>query len=355
MARPRNTPIPVAVIVGPRAAGKTTLINRLLETPAFADTAVILNDFGATALRGAAVEAAGDGIMALGSGCVCCSVRGALTDALESLLRDLDNRRIAAIGRVVVEADAAADPGAVLAAIERHPYLALRFVADGVVAVLDATTAVTALAGRADTVRQIAMADVIAVHRGEDDAGLRGPLRALNPTAAVVDAATAPPSAFLGHGAFDPALGDLDAWLAAPAPAAPGNPPAPLAGEAGRINAFRLTRNRAMPFAALDRFVEYLAVLQAPNLIRVRALVATGDGGAAVVEGVGGYFRPPLIVDIATKPAVRFAVVAHDLDRSTFEGYLDAFLGEARVDRPDAAALVDNPLAVAGFTARAGR
>jgi hypothetical protein len=320
MARPRNTPIPVAVIVGPRAAGKTTLINRLLETPAFADTAVILNDFGATALRGAAVEAAGDGIMALGSGCVCCSVRGALTDALESLLRDLDNRRIAAIGRVVVEADAAADPGAVLAAIERHPYLALRFVADGVVAVLDATTAVTALAGRADTVRQIAMADVIAVHRGEDDAGLRGPLRALNPTAAVVDAATAPPSAFLGHGAFDPALGD-----------------------------------RATPFAALDRFVEYLAVLQAPNLIRVRALVATGDGGAAVVEGVGGYFRPPLIVDIATKPAVRFAVVAHDLDRSTFEGYLDAFLGEARVDRPDAAALVDNPLAVAGFTARAGR
>jgi hypothetical protein len=34
---------------------------------------------------------------------------------------------------------------------------------------------------------------------------------------------------------------------------------------------------------------------------------------------------------------VRFAVVARDLDRQAFESYLDAFLGEARIDRPDAA------------------
>jgi G3E family GTPase len=121
MARPRKAPIPITVVAGPRAAGKTTLINRLLEDRAFADTAVILNDFGRTELRGAMVETAEDRFIALGSGCVCCAVRGALTDGLENLLRDLDNGRVAAIRRVIVEADESADPAAVLAAVERIP------------------------------------------------------------------------------------------------------------------------------------------------------------------------------------------------------------------------------------------
>ena len=51
-------------------------------------------------LQNALVEKAEDGFIALGSGCVCCTVRGALTDGLEKLLRDLDNGRIAAIARV---------------------------------------------------------------------------------------------------------------------------------------------------------------------------------------------------------------------------------------------------------------
>jgi G3E family GTPase len=279
-------------------------------------------------------------------------VRGALTDGLENLLRGLDNGRIAAIGRVVIEADATADPAAILAAVERHPYLALRFVADGIVTVIEATAAGETLADRADTVRQVAMADVIAVFGGDSGAGLSATLRTLNPGAAIVDAPAAEAEAFVGHGAFDPAFGDLEAWLGA---TATGDGSATLVGEAGRIRAFGVVRAGTMPFGALDRFVEYLAVLQAPNLIRVRALVATGVNEAVVVEGMGGYFRPPLIVDSAAGPALRFAVVARDLDCPTFEGYLDAFLGEARIDRPDAAALTDNPLAVPGFSARSGK
>ena len=352
MARIRKAPIPITVVAGPRGAGKTTLVNRLLEAPAFAETAVILNDFGETPLRGALVETAEDGFIALGSGCVCCAVRGALTDGLENLLRGLDNGRIAAIGRVIIEADESADPAAILAAVERHPYLALRFVADGVVAVVDATTAEMALAGRADTVRQVAMADVVAASRGGAGAALQAQLRSLNPVAAIVDASTASPAAFVGHGAFELETGDVEAWLAAGTAA---DPTASRAGEAGRIHAFTVARQRPMPFAALERFVEYLAVLQAPNLIRVRGLVAIDDNESVVVEGAGSFFRPPLIVDRATEPGLRFAVVARDLDREGFEGYLDAFLGEARVDRPDAAALTDNPLVVPGFSARSGK
>lgn len=345
----RRKPIPITVVVGPKGAGKTTLINRLLADPVFANSAVILNDFGEVALKNAHVEKAEDGFIALGSGCVCCSVRGALTDGLERLLRDLDNGRIGAIGRVVIEADEAADPAAILAAVARHPYLSLRFVADGIVAVLDATTALSTLAVRADTVRQVAMADVVALSH---EARVKDELARLNPGVEIVEASIVPAEVLVGHGTFD-AAGSIDDWLGA----VPVDFPNGLAGEAARINMFLVTRTSVVPMAALDRFIDYLAVLQGPNLIRVRGAVATGEAEIVVVDGYGALFLPPLILDAPDSgpPLTRFSVVARDMDRKTFGAYLDAFLNEAQIDTPDRQALTENPLVIAGFSARSGR
>jgi G3E family GTPase len=327
MARARKKPIPVTLVTGPRGAGKTTLINRLLGTPEFANTAVILNDFGEVALAGSVVETAEDGYIALGSGCVCCSVRGALTDSLENLLRDLDNGRIAAIGRVVIEADEMADPAAIVAAILRHPYLSLRFVPDGIVAVVDAA-APAAL--RAETTRQVAMADVVAV-RGDASEIAR-----INPHVFAVGAIAA--AGIIGHRAFDLDTGDVDAWLAEPAGAF----------------AFTVERQREIPLAALDRFLDYLVTLQGGSLIRVRGAVASSPEDTVIVEGIGGVFYPPAVLD-RPSGVTRFTVIAIGLERAMFEGYLDAFLNEARVDLPDREALTANPLAIAGFSARSGR
>ncbi|HVY18812.1 MAG TPA: GTP-binding protein [Bauldia sp.] len=327
MARARKNPIPITVVAGPRGAGKTTLINRLLATRAFANTAVILNDFGEVALAGSIVETAEDGYIALGSGCVCCSVRGALTDSLEKLLRDLDNGRVAAIGRVVIEVDEMADPAGIFGAVLRHPYLSLRYAPDGIVAVIDGASS---FAARPNTVRQVAMADVVAV-RGDST-------EAAHINRRIADACEVTADDVTGFGPFDAEIGDIDAWLAVPSGAL----------------AFSVTRERQIPLPALERFLDHLGALQGPNLIRVRGAVATSPEDTVIVEGVGVYFYPPLIVERATG-VTRFAVVAQSFDRATFEGYLDAFLNEPRVDTPDRAALTANPLAIAGFSARSGR
>lgn len=39
-------PIPVHLLTGFLGSGKTTLLNALLKSPAFANTAVIVNEFG---------------------------------------------------------------------------------------------------------------------------------------------------------------------------------------------------------------------------------------------------------------------------------------------------------------------
>jgi G3E family GTPase len=353
MARIAKAPIPITIVAGPRGAGKTTLINRLLADPRFANTAVVLNDFGEIELSGGIVERTEAGFVALGAGCVCCAVRGALTDGLENLLRDLDNGRAEAIGRVVIEADSAADPGAIFAAVERHPYLVIRFVADGVVTVIDGTAAEATLRENADAVRQVAMADIVVLSRFAGASSALPVLAAINPHARIGDADTVEPAALAGYGAGEVIADErLESW--ADVPKADG-PVVPRDGEAARIRAYAVTRDRFMSFSRLDRFIEYLSVLQGSNLMRVRGLVATGADETIVIDGIGGFFRPPTMVDRAMDPPIRFMVVARDIDRAMFEGYLDAFLGEARVDAPDATALTDNPLSLGGFAARSGK
>ncbi len=344
-ARARKPPIPLTVVAGPLGAGKTTLINRALADPAFAGTAVILNEFGEVGLAGALAERAGDGIVALSGGCVCCAVRGELIDALENLLRDLDNGRIAALRRVVIEANAEADPSAILAGIGMHPYLPLRFLPDGIVTVV-AADAVAALDPQA--ARQLAMADVIAVSKTVGDfAGIVGQLARLNPLGRIVDAGTAEPTVFAGHGPFDPATGNMAQWLG----------PAGVTGGAHALAVFTVARERSMPLGALDRFLDYLTALQGPNLIRLRGVVAVAEGESAVVEGIGAFFLPPRLVPApAAVAATRFTVTAGGgFDRHGFEAYLDTFLNEARIDAPDRIAVTDNPLRVTGFSARSGR
>lgn len=345
VARTRKPPIPVTVVAGPRGAGKTRLINRLLADSAFADTAVILNDFGATELAGAVVETqAGDAFVAFGAGCVCCSVRGALTDGLEDLLRGVDNNRIARVARVIIEADETADPSAIVAAITGHPYLSLRYEEDGIVVVLAADSAAHQLACRSDTARQVAMADVIALRGGMGDAAL---VRAVNPFAGVVDADAASPADVTGRGAFDAAEDDLAAWLALPA-----SPAAMPGGEAEPYTSFALARERAMSFADLDQFLSYMMALQGPNLVRVRGAVATGEGETTIVDWLGTNLRPPAMVEGAASPAIRFAITTYGVSGDDFERYLDAFLNEARIDTPDREAITANPLAISGFSAR---
>ncbi len=153
-------PIPLTVLTGFLGAGKTTLLNRLLKDEALAETAVIINEFGDVALDHLLVEYIGDNMVLLQSGCLCCTMRGDLVDALETLLRDLDNRRCT-FRRVLLETTGLADPAPVLHTAMAHPYLVQRYRLDGVVTVVDAVNGEATLDAHAEAVKQAAMADRI--------------------------------------------------------------------------------------------------------------------------------------------------------------------------------------------------
>jgi G3E family GTPase len=358
-------PIPLTVLTGFLGAGKTSLLNRLVTAPALAETAVIINEFGEIGLDHLLVKPIREGVVLLQSGCLCCTLRGDLVDALEQLLRDLDNGR-AVFRRVVLETTGLADPVPVLQTTMAHPYLVMRYRLDGVIAVVDAVNGAATLDEHVEAVKQVAVADRIVLTKTDllttpeqrrclDALAVR--LRRLNPAAPILDAAAneASPERLLACGLFDPArkIPDVKRWLAADAYAEADDDHEhdhhhDVNRHDDRIRAFSFATDTAIPAAMFDLFLELMRSVHGPNLLRLKGIVKLAETPTSpvVIHGVQHIFHPA--VRLPRWPdgdeRTRIVLITRDLAPDAVKGLFDAFLGAGAPDQPDRAALLDNPL-----------
>jgi G3E family GTPase len=362
-ARRPVAPLPFTVLTGFLGAGKTTLLNRLLKDPALAETAVIINEFGEIGVDHLLVEQVDDGVVLLASGCLCCTMRGDLVDALERLTRDLDNGR-ARFSRVVIETTGLADPAPVLHTVMVHPYLVLRYRLDGVITLIDAVNGMATLDAHPEAVKQAAVADRIVLTKTDllatasDRAGnevLRDRLRRLNPSAAILDAAAgeATPERLLECGLYDPATksADVRRWLAEEAYAdahAHDHHAHDVNRHDDHIRAFSITSEPALPMAVLDLFLELLRSVHGPNLLRLKGVVKVQEtpDTPVVVHGIQHLLHPLAQLDRWPDDdhRTRLVLIMRDTEPAVIRQLFDAFLGTAAPDQPDRSALLDNPL-----------
>ncbi|MCJ7840953.1 GTP-binding protein [Lederbergia sp. NSJ-179] len=151
--------IPVTILTGFLGAGKTTLLNNLLKDMPEQNVAVIINEFGDTAIDSHLVISTREEIIEINSGCICCNVRGDLIHILSNLITKGER-----IDRIVIETTGMANPAPVIQTFLMDEKMGKAFEIDCVIAMVDARHIWQHLKEE-EPGQQIAFADVLVLNK----------------------------------------------------------------------------------------------------------------------------------------------------------------------------------------------
>lgn len=348
--------IPVTLLTGFLGAGKTTVLNHLLNDVTAGRIAVIVNEFGDAGLDHNLIEATAEDVVLMAAGCICCSIRGDLSRTLLSLLSRRARGELE-FDRVVIETTGLADPSPVYHTLLVDQAVAASFALDGIVTVVDMALGADTLSRHAEAQAQVAMADRIVLTK--KDLASRGKTRSLlrqldqlNPGAKRLEAdfGAVPVSALFGVGVMRRKVPQEYAlhWLSEPSIAPPADPLSGLSGlplprtdtvlEVGamshhatdtRIATASISIEDPIPARVFDFWLDTLIALRGPDILRLKGIAHIEDVPQPFVfHGVQHIFEAP--VPLAGWPAgnttSRVVLIARDFSKDELQQSLQTLL-----------------------------
>jgi len=153
--------VPVTILTGFLGSGKTTLLNRILKEQHGHKIAVIENEFGEAGIDNELlVHDAGEQIVEMNNGCICCTVRGDLVRILGELKAKREAKALD-FERIIIETTGMADPGPVAQTFFMDEDIGDYYLLDSIVTLVDAKHAEKQLDDFREAQEQVGFADRI--------------------------------------------------------------------------------------------------------------------------------------------------------------------------------------------------
>jgi len=306
---------PVALLTGFLGSGKTTLLAHLLLDPALGETAVIVNELGAISIDHHLLRRVDERTVLLGNGCVCCTLRGDLTDELLDLHGKRQRGEVPPFRRVIVETTGLADPAPILYTLASESVVKNHFELDRVIATVDAVTGLR----EPESLRQAAAADRLIVTKTDlrDGAALSRRLVRLNPTAEVMEAS----------------FGEVSVAQLFGGEAFPREFPARSESHRhGDVQAHALVFAEPLDWTAFGVWLTMLLAARGTDVLRVKGLLNVGGDGPLLLNGVQHVVHPPVHLDAWPDDdrSSRIVFIGRGFERRSLEESLAAFVRAAR-------------------------
>ena len=297
--------IPVNIITGFLGSGKTTLLQRLLASPKLANTAVLINEFGEVSLDHLLLDIVDQETVILESGCVCCTIRGDLADAIRELHSKRERGVIPRFDRLAIETTGLADPAPIVSTLLAEPVIRNHFRLGNVIATVDVVNAALHLQKNEESRKQAAIADRLVLTKSDiaDDKTLdaaRSTLFELNASAPIIDARdeTFDPDDLMASDLYDDQAKaeEVERWLAhhqhEPHDHHHGG------AHVDDIQTFSLIVDQPIDWTAFGIWLTMLLHRHGEHVLRVKGILnVEGQSTPVIIHGVQHVVHPPAHLD----------------------------------------------------------
>lgn len=176
---------PITILTGFLGAGKTTILNQIIEQNPGTKFGLIINEFGEEGIDGQLVQGDDEEIVELSNGCICCVVRKDLQDAAAKLVES------GTVDYIIIETSGLAEPIPVAQTFEMDS-LDGRVALDSIICLVDAENYKETMRQYEVGAVQIKAADIVLINKINPNSApnvteIKELIKQINPYAAIIE------------------------------------------------------------------------------------------------------------------------------------------------------------------------